>query len=374
MRNDEIVSKSEHRPSEFTAPTRGLIEGTIERMRRLAIGYPTLDDRIGEFTGFVGPLMSGMVDADAVESNTTDDDVAAGYLEGMMTPMAFRGPSSSDRHATALTFWAFVRAIQDLSTTSGQYGLNEVARNRGFFGHLSSTLRTFWALEGAPDAEHLIYWADFASEHLEPDTGADFAIVVRLGSGRYKVAFLQAKRVRHDPDADVGHYVKGKKRYQIDILVDHELRHLRNFQGNCGPPDVKNLGIFGRWCFYVFWHEVTEDGDLLLPTVRSAHAVRETREGWTSSSLTDGVELAAFVTLFLADPVSSVGYLVEAEEMPALFEGHRPATLLFLDPPTNGLAPEAKVALLNKLGYAPASPRSGNIRQAPRPEANQFGM
>ncbi|CAA2145139.1 hypothetical protein [Methylobacterium bullatum] len=374
MQKDETVSGSEQHPKQFSAPVCDLIKGTIERMRRLAIGYPTLDNRIDEDMGFVTPLMSQLVDEKVVKENSAADDVAAGYLEGMMTPKAFCGPSSRDRHATALTFWAFVRAIQDLSTTSGQYGLNEVARNTGFFGHLSSTLRTFLDLEGMIDADSLIYWADFASEHLEPEIGADFAIVHSLGNGRYKVAFLQAKRVQNDPNAYIGHYVKGKNQHQINILADHEIFHLDKSSSNCGKPNENDLTIFGRWCFYVFWHEVGESGDLLLPTVRSAHSVRKTRESWTSSSLTAGVEFAAFVTLFLADPASSVGYLVDVEAMPALFKGHRPSSLLFLDSPTNGLVPKAKVALLNKIGYAPASPGSRMVREIPQLEAKSFGL
>ncbi|SFM32530.1 hypothetical protein [Methylobacterium pseudosasicola] len=327
-------------------------------MQRYEVGYPTLDRLTRDVAGFIGflsPALDGTVrDGGAQERG--------GYLERLVRPATFIAPSPRDAHATALLFWAIARAVQDLLLTSGQHGLNEVARNTGFFGHLASTLRTFRLLEDVDDPEGsygLVYWADFASDRLEPSLGADFALVVGLGGDRYKVAFLQAKRARRFPLAKVDHTVGDT--LQVDLLVRHEARHPVVDVDGGWLPCLGEHGILGRWCFYLFWHEATVQGELLLPTVRAAHAVKETMRGVYSTSLDDGVELTIFAALLLADPNSRVGHLVGPDELPELFDGHRPHALVFVDPPSGGPSPEEKARLLDDLGYRPSPLRPARV-------------
>ena len=249
---------------------------------------------------------------------------AQAWLRIASSSASYADPDAADRRVKAMLFAATTRAIHDLLGTMGRPALFEVAHNAALFAHLSSTLWTYQALNsklGSISSETILYWADLASDHSEPKSGGDFALIIPIDQDTCKIAVLQAKPAnpRRLSTSDIRQTVYGSTIEQIDLLIKNEERY-------SVLPENKRGALVGRWCFYIFWHKF-DQGVLFPPIVRSAWEVKSTAPKSRKSGKSEvvlsgvpmtpnGVDFTTFLVWYLLDPNSDVGLRCKISELP----------------------------------------------------------
>lgn len=312
---------------------------------------------------------------DALKSTPT----AQSWLRIASSWTSYADPDTADRHLKAMLFAATARAIHDLLGTMGRPALFEVAHNAALFAHLSSTLWTYQALNskiGDPMPEPLLYWADLASDHSEPKSGGDFALIIPLDHDSCKIAVLQAKSVnpRRLSTSDIRQPVCDNTIEQIDLLLENEKRYSNISAAEHGP-------LVGRWCFYIFWHKFYQ-GVLLPPIVRSAFDVKSTaprsrKFGKSKVVLSgipttpNGVEFTTFLVWYLLDPNSNVGLRCKISELPdrLTISSSSTRSIALLNLPAANWPLKYWTDLVNKLScytrIEPTPPYSRRVEQTP---------
>lgn len=267
--------------------------------------------------------------------------------------------SHFDSEALCAFFWSFQKTVLDHWDLLTRTNAFEEAQNSSMFASLSSNLSMMSCLDNSIKAsgDFFLYSADCKSDSTEPRLGTDFGIIIPVSDEKYKVALFQAKKADLNKTTSIERESPGGSNYQ-------QLTRMLDVEKKCLTDDIdepsSNLeyegSLFGRLCFYVFWHDPTT---YLLPTIISAiqanYQVEKNRidrylrtgsqetvfakSDMAIAPLCGGTWFSEAISLLLADPQTNFGIEMTKEDICELLQSNtaKPRKILGVRIPSNTL-------------------------------------
>lgn len=256
------------------------------------------------------------------------------YLSALKDERYFDN-SYFDSEALCALFWSFQKTVLDHWDLLTRTNAFEEAQNSSIFASLSSNLNMLSCLDDSIKAsgDFFLYSADCKSDSTEPRLGTDFGIIIPVSDEKYKVALFQAKKANANETTSIERESpRGSHYQQLTRMLDVEEAWLTDDIYEPSSNSEYEGSLFGRLCFYVFWHEPTT---YLLPTILSAiqanyqiekntgvsylgmgsQEAAVARSDMAIAPLCGGTWFSEAISLLLADPQTNFGIEMTKEDI-----------------------------------------------------------
>ncbi|MCP1229392.1 hypothetical protein [Acetobacter fabarum] len=295
------------------------------------------------------------------ESQRFYDNMRAGRLSTLsdLKDEKYFNNSYFESKALCALFWSFQKTVLDHWDLLTRTNAFEEVQNSSLFASLSSNLSMMSCLDKSIKAsgDFFLYSADCKSDSTESRLGTDFGIIIPIANDKYKVALFQAKKANHDEATSIERESPGGSHYQqLTRMLDVEKPWLTEDTYEPSQNPEYEGSLFGRLCFYVFWHDPRT---YLLPTILSAiqanHQIEKNtgvsylEKGSTKVSvrksdmniapLCGGTWFSEAISLLLTDPQANFGIEMTKEDICELLESEtaKPRQILGVRIPSNTL-------------------------------------
>lgn len=289
------------------------------------------------------------------------DNISSGKLSTLsdLKDERYFNDSYFESKALCALFWSLQKTVLDHWDLLTRTNAFEEVQNSAMFASLSSNLSIMSCLDNSIKAsgDFFLYSADCKSDSTESRLGTDFGVIIPIANDKYKVALFQAKKANHDEATSIERESPGGSHYQqLTRMLDVEKTWLTEDINEPSENSEYKGSLFGRLCFYVFWHDPRI---YLLPTILSAIQANYQIEKNTGVSylgigstkaavkksdmdiapLCGGTWFSEAISLLLTDPQTNFGIEMTKENICELLESKtaKPRQILGVRIPSNTL-------------------------------------